>query len=110
MSEEKVQTAVKVTIGEKVFIIRTPENDDIENAMKMAHQEMGDDNNQTLYMYKMQSKLFQELLVSINGNKDVRKPIGELATMPERAQINKVIGKMTGMGNALTMTEEAIVL
>lgn len=104
------KTAVKITIGEKIVILREPSNGDIDVAMKMAHQEMGDSEDKMRYMVKMQQNLLKHLLVSVNGSEDVRKPLEDLFSLAEQAAVSKVLSKLTGLGNEVIVQEELITL
>jgi len=108
MSKEK--TAVKITMGERVVIMRMPSNGDIENAMTLTSKQVGDEASKYLFMFKMQDNLVKELLHSIDGNTDVRKPLGDMFSMAEIIYLKKKAGEMSGMGNEMAALEEVITL
>jgi len=104
------KTAVRVKIGLKEIILRDPNNADIENAMKITGQQMGGVDDRYRYMFKMQQNLIKEVLISVNGDSDVRKPLEDMFTMAEISVIQKVISEISGMGNELSFTQEIITL
>jgi len=108
MSEAK--TAVKITIGKKVIIARNPVNEDIENAMRITGQQMNGSEDKNLYMFKMQDNLLKELLISVDGDTDVRKPLDDMFNLVEKTKAAAVVQKMAGLGNEVKVTEEIVTL
>lgn len=98
MSNDQVKMAMELETGKKV-VVRRPINSDIENAMKLTSQQVGS-SDQIIYSYKLTENIAKEILISVDGNTDVRRPFDEMFTLQEVAQIRLAVGELSGNSKA----------